>query len=33
MDVKGILYPVFHNDTWIKIRDVTIHENFPLFCP
>ncbi|MCH5271943.1 MAG: cysteine-rich KTR domain-containing protein [Lachnospiraceae bacterium] len=28
-----VLCPICHNKTRIKIRDDTILENFPLFCP
>ena len=30
---KWILCPVCSNKTRVKIRDDTVLENFPLFCP
>jgi len=31
--VKWILCPICRNKTRLKIREDTILENFPLFCP
>lgn len=31
--VKWILCPVCHNKARVKLRDDTVLENFPLFCP
>ena len=31
--IKWILCPVCNNKTRLKIREDTILENFPLFCP
>lgn len=30
---EWILCPVCGNKTWVKIRDDTVLENSPLFCP
>ena len=32
-DLKWILCPRCHNKTRTKIRDDTVLENFPLYCP
>jgi len=33
MEYEWILCPVCGNKTRVKIRDDTVLENFPLFCP
>ena len=33
MEEKWILCPVCNNKTRLKIRENTVLENFPLFCP
>lgn len=32
-EIKWILCPVCRNKTRLKVREDTILENFPLFCP
>lgn len=32
-EIKWILCPVCNNKTRLKIREDTVLENFPLFCP
>lgn len=32
-DYKWLLCPICHNKTRIKIREDTVLQNFPLYCP
>lgn len=33
MEERWLLCPVCHNRTRVKLRQDTVLENFPLFCP
>lgn len=33
MNIKWLLCPICKNKTWIRLREDTVLEHFPLFCP